>query len=114
MDQQNISLMIGLVLLLGSRFLFQYVWQRKNALRMPRKAYPLCCLIVCGSAVAAPFFLGSVIDSIYTLAYAFHLDRETSAMTAKVAVNLMAGVPASLAALLVLRKVLRAAPIRDS
>ena len=114
MDQQNISLMIGLVLLLGIRFLFLYVWQRKNASRMPRKAYPLCCLIVCGSAFAAAVFLASVIDSIYTLAYAFHLHRETSAMMAKVAVNLMAGVPASVAALFVLRKVRRAAPIRDS
>lgn len=114
MDQQNIAIMIGLVLLLGSRFLFQYVWQRKNPSRTLRKAYLLCCLLACGSAATAAFFLGSVIDSIYTLASAFHLDRETSAMMANVAVNLMAAVPASVAGLFLLRKLLRAAPIRDS
>ena len=84
MDQQNISLMIGLFVLIGIRYLFLYVWRTKRASRLPKKAYPLCCLVVCGSAFAAGFFLASVmIDSTFSaLGYAFQLDRETSALAA--------------------------------
>jgi len=71
--------------------------------------------MVCGSAFAAGFFLASVIDSIfYALAYAFQLDRETSVVAAKIAVNLMAVLPVSLAALYVVRKLIRSAPIHNS
>ena len=116
MDQQNISLMIGLFVLIGIRYLFLYVWRTKRASRLPKKAYPLCCLVVCGSAFAAGFFLASVmIDSTFSaLGYAFQLDRETSALAAKAAVNLMAVLLASLAGLCVLRKLIHPAAIRDS
>jgi hypothetical protein len=64
--------------------------------------------MVCGSAFVAGFFLASGIDSIfYALAYVFQLDRETSAVAAKVAVNLMAVLPASLAGLYVVKKIIR-------
>jgi hypothetical protein len=116
MDQQNISLMIGLFVLIGIRYLFLYVWRTKRASRLPKKAYPLCCLVVCGSAFAAGFFLASVmIDSTFSaLGYAFQLDRETSALAAKAAVNLMAVLLASLTGLCVLRKGIHSAAIRDS
>jgi hypothetical protein len=71
--------------------------------------------MVCGIAFAAGFFLASQIDStFYALAYAFQLDRETSAVAAKVAINLMAVLPASLAGLCVVRKIIHSAPMRDS
>ena len=114
MDQQNISLMIALFIFLGTPFLFLYVWRAKHVSRLLWKAYPLC-LMVCVTAFAATFSLASVIDStFYALAYAFQLDRENSAMAAKIAVNLMGVVPVSLAGLCVVRKVIPSAPIRDS
>jgi hypothetical protein len=114
MDQQNISLMVALLIFLGTPFLLLYVWRTKHVPRLPRKAYALC-LMVCGSAFAAGFFLASVIDSIfYALAYAFQLDRETSVVAAKIAVNLMAVLPVSLAALYVVRKLIHSAPIHNS
>ena len=116
MDQQNISLMIGLFVLIGMRYLFLYVWRTKRASHLPKKAYPLCCLGVCAGAFATGFFLASVmIDSTFSvLGYAFQLDRETSALAAKAAVNLMAALPASVAGLCVLRRVILSAAIRDS
>lgn len=116
MDQQNISLMIGLFVLIGMRYLFLYVWRTKRASRLPKKAYPLCCLVACGGAFATGFFLASVmIDSTFSaLGYAFQLDLETSALAAKAAVNLMAALPASMAGLYVLRRVIHSAAIRDS
>jgi len=116
MDQQNISLMIGLFVLIGMRYLFLYVWRTKRASRLPKKAYPLCCLVACGGAFATGFFLASVmIDStFFALGYAFQLDLETSALAAKAAVNLMAALPASVAGLYVLRRVIHSAAIRDS
>jgi uncharacterized membrane protein YqjE len=116
MDQQIISLMIGLFVLIGVRYLFLYVWQAKHACRLPKKAYPLCCLVVCGSAFVAGFFLAGVMfDSTFSaLGHAFRLDRETSELAAKVAVSLIAVLPASLAGLWVLRKVIHSAAVRDS
>jgi|GEM_PF-5735370 len=109
MDQQNVSFMIGLFIFLGAPFLFLHVWRAKHS-RLLWKAYPLC-LMVCVTAFAAAFSLASVIDStFYALAYAFQLDRENSAMAAKIAVNLMGVVPVSLAGLCVVRKVIRSAP----
>ena len=113
MDQQ-ISLMIGVFIFLGTPFLFLYVWRTKHAARMLWEAYPLC-LIVCAIAFAASFFLGNVINSTFNaLAYAFQLDREISAVAAKVAINLTAVLPVSLAGLLVARKIVHSAPIRSS
>jgi hypothetical protein len=111
MDQQNISLVIGLFVLIGIRYLFLYVWRTKRASRLPKKAYPLCCLVVCGSALAASVMIDSTFSA---LGYAFQLDRETSALAAKAAVNLMAVLLASLAGLCVLRKIIHSAAIRDS
>jgi len=114
MDQHNISLIVALFIFLGTPLLLLYVWRTKHILRLPRKAYPLC-LMVCGGAFAAGFFLASVIDSIlYALAHAFQLDHETSAIVAKVAVTLMAVLPASLAGLYVVKKIIRTAPVRAS
>jgi drug/metabolite transporter (DMT)-like permease len=114
MDHQNISLMIALFIFLGTPFLFLYVWRTKHVPRLPWKAY-LLCLMVCGIAFAAGFFLASPVDStFYALAYAFQFDRETSAVAAKVAINLMAVLPASLAGLCVVRKIIHSAPMRDS
>ena len=113
MDQQ-ISLMIGVFIFLGTPFLFLYVWRTKHVARLLWKAYPLC-LMVCAAAFAASFSLGNVTDSTFNaLAYAFQLDREISAVAAKVAINLTAVLPVSLAGLLVARKIVHSAPIRSS
>ena len=114
MDQHNLSLMVALFIFLGTPLLLLYVWRTKHIPGLPRKAYPLC-FMVCGGAFAAGFFLAGVIDSIlYALAYAFQLDHETSAMAAKVAVTLMAALPASLAGLFGVKKIIRTAAIRAS
>ena len=105
--EHNISLLVGLFVFLVTPFLLVCVWQPKQASGSLWKAYPLC-LVVCGIAFAAGFLLASVVDAIfYTLAHAFQLDLETSAMAAKVAINLMVVLPASLAGLCVVRKIMR-------
>jgi uncharacterized membrane protein YqjE len=115
MDQQNFSLMIALFVFLGAPFLLLFIWQTKHASRLPAKLVPLCCLIVCGSAFVAGFLLASVTDStFYALARAFQLDRETSATSARLVINLMAVLAASLAGLWVVRKITRSAPSLDS
>ena len=107
MAQQIISSMVALFVVLGASFLFLYVWQTKHALRLPWKAFPLFCLIVCGTAFAAGFVLASVTDStFYALTSAFQLDRETSALAAKLTINLMAVLAAPLAGLWVVRKMI--------
>jgi len=107
MDQQMFSLMIALSVFLGAPTLYLYVWQKKHRSRLPWKAFFLCCFIVCGSALAASLFLGSVTDATsYAVVSAFQLDRETSALAAKLAVRLMATLPVSLAGVWVVKKII--------
>jgi hypothetical protein len=111
MDQQVISLMIALFVFLNIPILFLYRWERKRPSRLRLRVYALCFLVVCGSAFTAALLLANIVDSTSSaLAYAFQLDRETSAEAAKIVVNLMATVlSASLSALYVTRKITRSA-----
>ena len=111
MDQQIISLMIALFVFLNIPILFLYRWEGKRPSRLRWRVYPLCFLVVCGSAFTAALLLANIVDSTSSaVAYAFQLDRETSAEAAKIVVNLMAAVlSASLSALYVMRKITRSA-----
>jgi hypothetical protein len=109
MDQENISLMITLFVFLNMPILLLYICDRKRAAPLPWKSYPLCFFIVHGTAFVAGLFLGSMVDSTFhALAYIFQLEHETSAVAAKIAVNLMA-VLASLSVFYVVRNKLRSA-----
>jgi hypothetical protein len=107
MDQQVISLMIALFVFLNIPILFLYRWERKRPSRLRWRVYARCFLVVCGSAFTAAFLLANIVDSTSSaLAYAFQLDRETSAEAAKMVVKLMAAVlSASLSALYIARKI---------
>ena len=115
MDQQIISLMVALFVLLGFFFLFLYVGQTKHGSRLSWKAFVFCSLIVCGSAFVAGFFLASLTEpASYALANAFRLDRATSVLAAKLTVNLMAALAVSPAGLWIVRKMIRREPTLNS
>lgn len=115
MDQQVISLMIALFVFLNIPILFLYRWERKRPSRLRWRVYALCFLVVCGSAFTAGFFLGNMVESTsYALAYAFQLDRETSAEAAKVVVHLTVAIlTAFLSSLYVVRKNLSSAQLSN-
>jgi hypothetical protein len=115
MDQQSISLMIALFAVSNIPTLFLYSRERTQSSRLRWRSYSLCFLLVCGNAFIAALVLANMVDSIaYALAHAFQLDRETSAETAKVVVQLTAAILAAfLSTLYVLRRNLLSAPLNN-
>ena len=105
MDHQNIYLMIAFSLLLGIPFLFLYAWKIKPSSRLTWKSYAVLFLIAYGGTFLAASFLARLIDPVsYALAHAFVWDGETSAVAAKIAVNLIAATLAFLSFHIVVRK----------
>jgi hypothetical protein len=105
MDQENITFMLTLFVFLNIPVLALYIYGRRHSALLPWKSYPLCFLIVHGTAFVAGLLLGNVVESTYNaMNYILHdVDSETSAMAAKAVVSLMA-VAASLSAFCVIRK----------
>lgn len=108
MYRQEIALMASLFAFLGAPFFLLAVWQKGRSSLLPWKSLPLCCLLVCGAAFAAAFFLASATDAAYhALGRAFQLDRESAATAARAVVGGTAVLAASLCGLWVVKKISR-------
>lgn len=97
MDQQIVARTITLMGVVGTPFLLLALWHTKQASRLSWKIYSVSCLIVCGGAFLAGFLLSGVTDTVFhAVGHAFQLDRQNSAMAARIAISLLAASPAAL------------------
>ena len=91
MDHQNVFTMIAFSLLLGIPFLILYTRNMKHSSHLGWKSCTLWFLIAYGGTFVAAFVLARITDPLsYAMGHAFLFDVQTSAVTAKTAVILIA------------------------